>query len=354
MSAKRKAKREREARRAANLFAHKQIVRTPPAPPPSEREELTPEIEAMLSATANCKDVPLQMLRIHSCHGDRDPYKDTPEGFARRARLSTHIRDAGGWDNLACEVLTVSVHKDESYWIIDGVGRLYMADVLAGGVVNVLPCRLLYGLTHAQEHKLFKRLGTQRTKVSPYDVWRDSGSDDVKPITALKAQFGHHMPKVQLPVLRFCFEQKCAKSGEPTLERAVALVANTALGSNNKYTSVMTGAVAAILATQPNFDECRFRDVLPDDPAFSYRLFTKAQRATIKLGYLKPHNRTVAWQVAILLIDDWYNPNLGRDRKLIAANLDAVSTAFHDAYSVADPAERKAAAKLKVVSGTAA
>lgn len=343
-----KAKRDRLR---ANLHAYKHAARTPPPAPPHEREDITPEIEALLTTTSNVKDVPLAMLQIHSCHGDRNPYLDTPEGAARRARLQTHIADAGGWDQLACEVLTVSVHKDNTYWIIDGIGRLYMADVLCPGIVNTLSCRLLYGLTPKQEHALFKRIGTQRTKVSPYDVWRDSGAEDVKPIIALKAKFGHNMPKVQLPTLRFAYEQK-APNGEPVLDRAISIVANTSLGCNRKYTTVMTGAVAAIIASQPNFDEKRFRDVLPDDPLFSFRLFTSAQRETVRLGYLKPHSRTVTWQTAILLIEDWYNPNLGRDRKLASANLTRITTAFSDAYSTADAADHKAKirAKLRVVA----
>lgn len=347
MPSKRDEKRAREARRTANLHAYKHAARTPPPPPPSEREEITGEIEALLTATTNVKDIPLQMLRIHSCHGDRNPYNDTPEGLARRARCDTHIRDAKGWDHLACEVLTVSVHKDGSYWIIDGVGRLYMADILAGGMVKVLPCRLLPGLTPSQEHALFKRLGQQRTKVSPYDVWRDSGAPDVRPIVALKAKFGHNMPRVQLPTLRFAFEQKIPKTGEPTLERAIALVASTPLGCNRTYTTVMTGAVAAILSSQPNFDEERFRSVIPNDEDFSYRLFDKAQRTASKLGYIKPHTRTVTWRAALLLVEDYYNPNLGRDRKLLAGNLDAIATEFRDAYSAADPPSKPRLAVVK-------
>ena len=349
MSAKRKSKRDREARRAANAAIYKHAVRTPPPLPPSEREDITPEIEALLAVTTNVRDVPLPMLRIHSCHGDRNPYNDTPEGLARRLRCQGHIANAEGWDALACEVLTVSVHKDSSYWIIDGAGRLYMADVLSAGLVKTLPCRLLYGLTPSQEHALFKRLGTQRTRVSPYDVWRDSGAEDVKPIVALKEQFGYNMPKVQLATLRFAYEQKSAKSGEPVLQQAVSLVANTALGANRKYTTIMTGAVAAILATQTGFDEARFRDVLPDDPEFSYRLFAKAQRAAIKLGFLDAHARNVTWQTAVLLIEDYYNKNLGRDRKLVSGHLDGLVTKFSDAYSTGDPNEKKAP-PLRVVA----
>jgi len=350
MASKKDAKRARRARREANRHTYKLVARAAPPAPPSEREDITADIEAMLTATTNVKDVPLQMLRIHTCHGDRNPYNDTPQGFARRSRCVAHIRDANGWDALACEVLTVSVHKDDSMWVIDGVGRLYMADVLSGGLVKTLPCRLLYGLTPAQEHALFKRLGTQRTRVSPYDVWRDSGSDDVKPITAVMAQFGNNMPKVQLPTLRFAFEQKSPKTGKSVLENAIALVVSTSLGVNRKYTTAMTGAVAAILASQPTFDEARFRAVLPDNPDFSFGLFLKAQRAAIKLGYVKPHIRTVTWQIAILLIEDYYNPNLGRDRKMLSGHLDSMVTKFGDAYSAADPPDYKAKPRLAVAA----
>ena len=337
-AAKREAKRERRLRREANM----RRLRVSPPLPPAERTEITEDIERQIALTDNVRNIPLALLKIHECHGDRNPYLDTPDGKKRRQRCEGHIRDAGGFDLAACEVLTISVHRDGTHWIINGVGRLYMADVLSGGLVTALPCKLLFGLTPSQERTLFERMGTQNTKISPYDVWRSKISargeegDEVRAIVALRGQFGRNMPRVTLPVLRFGNAMLSPKDGKPVLERALALVVNTSLGANRKLTSMMTSATIALLGTNANFDEERFRAVIgTDDEFFSQRLFERALKKANKLGFLRPHARTTAWVIAGLIAEEYYNLRIGADRKLDTSALDDLR--HGDAYSSQDP-----------------
>lgn len=334
MSTKKRQRQAREARRQANARAAKvHIPAPPPLAPYAQKQELTKEaLEAMIRASKNVMDIPLPLLRIHECHCVRNPYLNTIKGAKRRARLAGHIKWGGGWSDLACGVLIVCVDKHGAFWIVDGVGRLYMAAELSGGIVQTLPCRLLYGLDPAHVIRLFVQMGTQITRVTKDDEWRVSGAPDVAPITALEEKYGFHFPTMQLEAKRFAFSMKIPKTGEPALEKTIVLLNNTALGANEKYTSVMSSMTASLLGTQPLFDEERFRDVVPDNDGFAATLFEKAARKSFRLGFLRPHVRTIAWQSAILFGSDYYNPRLTVSRKLDVSALDELRTPFIDAY----------------------
>jgi|SRR5579864_211050 len=349
MNAKREAKRARREARAANIRAAKIAARQVPTAP-SERDVDVAQLNALLSRTDNVKDVPLGLLRVHPVHGDRDPYKDSPEGLRRRQRCVGHIRASGGWNNAACEVLTACDGGDGFFDVINGVGRLYMADVLSGGLVDTLPVRILTKLTNAEVLKVFEIMGTQNTKISPYDLWRSkkdartAEGAEVRDILGIKEAFGNKWPHVKLPVMQFGYSKG-------VLHRAVALVTNTALGTNQKLVNIMTSATIALFATNPKLDEARFRHVLPEgNDSLPGWLFDRAQAKANKLGYLKPHARVAAWLVAHIIADELYNPAF-RGAKLDIDALATLKCDYYDAYSNAPPKAKRT--KLRVVASAA-
>lgn len=363
MSKKRKDRQARLARRDANFKAARAAARAmmyDPPPPPNERIEITPEIEAQIAATDNVKDIPLALLKIHVVHGGRNPYDNTPAGLVRRRRCHLHIKRAGGqWDATACQVLTVFLDRAGNYWIIDGAGRLYMAAELSGGTVKTLPCKILTGLTDAQIRVLFKRMGTEISRISAYDAWRADvgtrGNEDVAKIVKITDSFGPGMPKVTLPVLLFGYSTPSPATGEPVLANAIADVANTSLGLNRKLTSVSVAAVAALRGTNAKFDQDRFRHVVGEgDEYYTARKIEKAKSVANRLGYLRPTMRTLAWQLAKLLGGD-YNNGYRKGPHLDLSALDKLAT-HDDAYSAADPPKKapKKTPGLRLVAGTAA
>ncbi len=348
---KKKAKAARRARRETNRKNWPKAVPLPPSERPIP-EGIDAGLAAQLARTDNVFDIPLHLLKIHPVHGDRNPYHDTPEGFRRRKKCEGHIRAHNGWSQTACEVLTVAVDEKGLYWIINGGGRLYMADVLSNGLAKVLPCKVLRGLTDAQIRALFKIMGREYTRVSEYDLWRANQSargpegDAVRAILEIKKQFGNNMPNLKLPTLKFGYAIKSPKTREPVLQQAVALVNNTALGGDRKLANIMTNAVIAILGTNGNVDEDRFRHVLPREDRLlmgstARDLIARARRAANSLGYGNPHARTIAWQVAIIIVEEKYNPRFGD--KLNASALDKLPAdpSYTDAYSSAFPKAKK-------------
>lgn len=345
MSRKRKDRQARLARRAANLKAYKTAARAimfDPPLPPNERVEITAEIEAQIAATDNVKDIPLALLKIHAVHGARNPYDNTPAGLVWRRRCHLHISRAGGqWDATACQVLTVFLDRNGNYWIIDGAGRLYMAAELSGGVVKTLPCKILTGLTEAQIRILFKRMGTEISRISSYDAWRADegtrGNEDVGRIVKITDSFGVNMPKVTLPVLLFGYETKSPATGEPVLADAIADVINTSMNANRKLTSVFTAATIALRGTNAKFSQERYRHVIGEgDEFYTARMVAKVKKIANKLGYLRPTMRTIAWQLAVVLGEE-YNNGYRKGPHLDLAALDKVVAPNADAYSTADP-----------------
>lgn len=341
-----KAKRERKRRREANERAAKLAARQVPLPPAERDEVNVEELRAMLRSSDNVRDIPLGLLRVHPVHGDRDPYKDSPAGLKRRTRCAAHIRRSGGWNDIACEVLTVCESGDGFYDVINGIGRLYMADMLSGGVVKVLTCRVLKRLTPAQVEKAFEIMGTENTKISPYDVWRSKinhrgpEGDEVRAIVAIEEQFGKSLPVVKLPTKRWGHSLG-------VLDRALALVSNTSLGADKRYTNIFTSMTVALLASNPKLDEKRFRHVAGEGNTLNENLpgwlFDRAQRKANTKGYLKPHTRTVAWIAAEIFAEEMYNANISQSKWL---DVDAlaklnVPTEFYDAYSSAPPRPKR-------------
>lgn len=346
-------KKARKQRREANARAAKLAARQVPTPPAERDEVNVAELSRMLHATDNVRDIPLGLLRIHPVHGDRDPYKDTPAGLKRRLRCQAHIRKSGGWNDLACEVLTVCESGDGFFDVINGVGRLYMADVLSGGIVKALTSRVLKRLTTAQVEKVFEIMGTENTKISPYDVWRSKinhrgpEGDEVRAIVAIQETFGKNMPSAKIQTLRWGHSLG-------VLERALALIANTSLGADKRYANIFAAATIAMLASNRRLDEKRFRHVVGEGDTINDNLpgwlFDRAQRKANTMGYLKPHARTTAWVAAGIIAEELYNKGIGRDKVL---DLDALSTLtvpadFADTYSSAPPKAKRA--KFKIVA----
>lgn len=347
MSKKRKARQARLARRRENLMTARALVHAAlhnPPPPPCERDEITPEVEAQIADTENVKDIPLALLNIHKVHGKRNPYLNTPEGLVRRRRCHAHIRRARGWDQTACQVLTVFLDRNGDYWIIDGAGRLYMAAELAGGVVRALPCKILTGLSEAQIIILFKRMGTEISRVSQFDAWAADkgvrGHEEVAKIIAIIDSFGFHFPKVTLPVLLFGYSLISPATNEPVLSLAVADVINTSAGLNRKHTSVFTSSISALRGTNEKFNTERIRQVIGEgDEYYAARMVEKAKAIANDLGYLRPTMRTIAWQLAKLLGAD-YNSDLKKLPRLQLSALDTLVDPHGDAYSTAPPPKK--------------
>lgn len=344
-------KKARRNRREQNARDAKFAARQVPVPPAERDEVNVDELRTMLRSSDNVRDIPLGLLRIHPVHGDRDPYKDTPAGLKRRARCAAHIRRSGGWNDIACEVLTVCDGGDGFFDVINGIGRMYMADVLSGGVVKVLTCRVLKKLSTAQVEKAFEIMGTENTKISPYDVWRSKinhrgpEGEEVRAIVAIQEKFGKNMPSAKIQVLRWGHSLG-------VLERALALVANTSLGTDKRYANIFTAATIAMLASNRRLDEKRFRHVVGEGDTLNDNLpgwlFDRAQRKANTMGYLKPHARTTAWVAAVIIADEMYNKGIGRDKVL---DVDALATMtvpadFADSYSSAPPKAKRGRFKI--------
>lgn len=324
----------------------------PPQPPALTVDAKT--IEALVEearASKNVIDLPLSGLTIPPYHGDRNPYSE--QGKWRADALRAHIRSSGGWNSHQCEVLTVSLRKDGSYVVIDGVGRVFMAHQLSGGVVTHLSCRILTGLTYAQEVELFRRLGQARNKITPRDAWLAQrgmrGHEEVGEIMTIVERWGARMPKATLSMLRFGYSRKFPKTGEPVLETAIAIVANTSLGLNHKLSSTMIGAIVAVLSANPVVDTDRLRHVCQPEgnDKLSVQWYDRVCAKAGDLGYRKPQQRTVTWLLA-RHISQVYNHSFRGD-KLSETALE-FETDFIDAYSCSPPKVVGRPAKLKAVA----
>src|SRR5579864_6158743 len=173
---------------------------------------------------------------------------------------------------------------------------------------------------------------------------RTAEGAEVRDILGIKEAFGNKWPHVKLPVMQFGYSKG-------VLHRAVALVTNTALGTNQKLVNIMTSATIALFATNPKLDEARFRHVLPEgNDSLPGWLFDRAQAKANKLGYLKPHARVAAWLVAHIIADELYNPAF-RGAKLDIDALATLKCDYYDAYSNAPPKAKRT--KLRVVASAA-
>jgi hypothetical protein len=90
--------------------------------------------------------------------------------YQRQVILDKARRIAAAWDSGALGYLVVSQRGDGSLWVIDGGHRLAAGKLRSE--IKSLPCKVLFGLTVADEAHLFRILNETRIAVCVYDRYR--------------------------------------------------------------------------------------------------------------------------------------------------------------------------------------
>lgn len=111
------------------------------------------------------ESVPIRMVPLSAMAVDNTYQRD-------RLSETNIMAMARHWDHAACGALVTSLRDDGLYYVVDGNHRRLAAE--RRGDIRALPCRIVSGLTIADEAALFRKLNMVRVRVDTYCRYRSA------------------------------------------------------------------------------------------------------------------------------------------------------------------------------------
>lgn len=133
------------------------------------------------------ESVPIRMVPLAKMAVDNTYQRD-------RVSETNIMAMARHWDHAACGALVASLRDDGLYYVVDGNHRRLGA-VRRGDIVS-LPCRVVTGMTVAEEAALFRKLNMVRVRVDTYCRYRSAlvgGDACVVACDAMLSRLGLHV-----------------------------------------------------------------------------------------------------------------------------------------------------------------